>query len=106
MTTWGTAIVGIKNKIDKIERSKKTSRKRANDALAFHGEAAKEFSYLLLPQWAMPIFLLTVFAKNEKTDLSRSEKNELSKLISILVQSYRNQGRARWPRKQKESERQ
>jgi hypothetical protein len=50
---------------------------------------------------AMPIFLLTVFAKNEKTDLSKPEKNELRKLIPILVQSYRNPGRAAWPRKAK-----
>jgi hypothetical protein len=45
VNTWGTAIVNIKDKIDKIERSKKLHRRLANDALAFHGEAAKEFSY-------------------------------------------------------------
>jgi hypothetical protein len=50
---------------------------------------------------AMPIFLPTVFAKNEKTDLSKPEKNELRKLIPILVQSYRNQRRAPWPQKAK-----
>jgi hypothetical protein len=50
---------------------------------------------------AMPIFLLTVFAKNEKADLSKAEKNELRKLIPLLVQSYRNQRRAPWPRKSK-----
>ena len=50
---------------------------------------------------AMPIFLLTVFARNEKADLSKLEKNELRKLIPILVQSYRNQRRAPWARKAK-----
>jgi hypothetical protein len=50
---------------------------------------------------AMPIFLLTVFSKNEKTDLSKAEKNELRNLIPILVQSYQKHRRAPWPRKPK-----
>lgn len=49
---------------------------------------------------ALPIFLLTVFSKNEKIDLSKAEKNELRKLIPILVQSYQRK-RAPWPRKSK-----
>lgn len=33
----------------------------------------------------MPIYLLTVFAKNEKSDLSRKEQQSLSKLTKQLV---------------------
>jgi hypothetical protein len=50
---------------------------------------------------AMPIFLLTVFSKNEKVDLSKSEKNELRKLIPILVQGCQKNKRTLWPRKEK-----
>ena len=35
----------------------------------------------------MPLYLLTVFAKNERADLSQSERNELVKLVDILVDS-------------------
>jgi len=30
-----------------------------------------------------------MFAKNEKSDMSQSEKNELGKLLKILPESYR-----------------
>lgn len=36
----------------------------------------------------MPIFLLTVFAKNEKANLSQAERNELAKLVQVLVATY------------------
>jgi len=36
----------------------------------------------------MPLFLLTIFGKNEKDNLSRTERNELAKLVRILVESY------------------
>jgi hypothetical protein len=49
----------------------------------------------------MPTFLLTTFSKNEKVDLLKAEKNELRKLIPILVQRQRNQRRGPWPRKSK-----
>ncbi|HBI15622.1 MAG TPA: addiction module toxin RelE [Desulfobulbaceae bacterium] len=32
----------------------------------------------------MPLYLLTVYAKNEKTDLSSGERRELSKLADLL----------------------
>ena len=35
----------------------------------------------------MPLYLLTVFAKNERADLSQEERNELVKLVDILVNS-------------------
>jgi len=33
----------------------------------------------------IPLYLLTVFAKNERGDLTQGERNELSKLVRILV---------------------
>ena len=35
-----------------------------------------------------PLFLLTIFGKNEKVNLSKSERNELAKLIKELIKSY------------------
>ncbi|MBC8550065.1 MAG: addiction module toxin RelE [Candidatus Brocadiales bacterium] len=35
-----------------------------------------------------PLFLLTVFGKNEKTNLTKSERNELAKFVCVLVKSY------------------
>ena len=37
---------------------------------------------------SMPVFLLTVFAKNEKDDLSKAEHNTLAKVARTLRQSY------------------
>lgn len=37
----------------------------------------------------MPIFLLTVFAKNERDNLSQSEQNVLKQLTTDLVTTYR-----------------
>lgn len=39
----------------------------------------------------LPIFLLAVFAKNEKANLSAAERNELAKLVVELVRSYRGE---------------
>ena len=33
----------------------------------------------------IPLYLLTVFAKNERADLSQAERNNLSELVEILV---------------------
>ncbi len=35
-----------------------------------------------------PLFLLTIFGKSEKTNLSQAERNQLAKLTHILVESY------------------
>ncbi len=35
-----------------------------------------------------PLFLLTVFGKSEKSNLSTAERNELAKLTRILIKSY------------------
>lgn len=36
----------------------------------------------------MPAFMLAVFAKNERSDLSQSEIARLRKLVAILVETY------------------
>mgnify|MGYP006117583035 FL=1 len=36
----------------------------------------------------IPLFLLTVFGKGEKANLSRAERNELAKLTSFLLKQY------------------
>ncbi|QTA84649.1 type II toxin-antitoxin system RelE/ParE family toxin [Desulfonema magnum] len=37
----------------------------------------------------MPLFLLTVFGKNEKANLKKSERNELSALTKKIVELYK-----------------
>jgi hypothetical protein len=34
------------------------------------------------------LFLLTIFGKSEKVNLSQAERNELAKLTDILIESY------------------
>ena len=36
---------------------------------------------------AFPLFLLTVYAKNQKANLTHAERNDLKKLIPVLVKS-------------------
>ena len=36
----------------------------------------------------MPLFVLTVFGKNEKVNLTKSECNEFAKLTTLLVNNY------------------
>lgn len=36
----------------------------------------------------MPLFILTLFAKGEKANLSKSERNELAKLAQIIRMHY------------------
>ena len=36
----------------------------------------------------MPVFLLTMFAKNEKVDLTKAERNALAKVARALRESY------------------
>ncbi len=36
----------------------------------------------------MPLFLLTVFAKNEKANIFRSEKADLIKLCDLIAETY------------------
>ncbi|HSV71502.1 MAG TPA: type II toxin-antitoxin system RelE/ParE family toxin [Methylibium sp.] len=36
----------------------------------------------------MPLYLLTLFAKNERANLSKSERNDLAGLVDVLVQAW------------------
>lgn len=36
----------------------------------------------------MPLYLLTLFAKNKQDNLSKAERNELAKLVDILVAAW------------------
>ena len=38
---------------------------------------------------SIPLFLLSVFAKNEKANLTTAERNEIKKLLPRLVAGYR-----------------
>ena len=38
----------------------------------------------------IPIFLLNVFAKNEKINLTQGEKNELKKVLGMIAKAYRD----------------
>jgi len=37
----------------------------------------------------MPLYLLTVFGKGEKENLSKSERNDLGKLVRLIVTTWR-----------------
>lgn len=37
----------------------------------------------------IPVFLLNIFAKNEKLDLTAAERNTLKKILGQLVQAYK-----------------
>lgn len=41
---------------------------------------------------AMPLYLLTMFGKNERSDLSKAERNELADLVHVL-KSYAERSR-------------
>ncbi|MGO8756221.1 MAG: type II toxin-antitoxin system RelE/ParE family toxin [Gallionellaceae bacterium] len=36
----------------------------------------------------MPLYLLALFAKNEQDNLSKSERNDMAKLVNILVETW------------------
>ena len=40
----------------------------------------------------LPVFLLTVFGKGERSDLSKAERNALAQLTKTLVDTYRGRG--------------
>jgi hypothetical protein len=37
----------------------------------------------------IPVFLLTVFAKNEKANISQADKNALRKALGVMVETYK-----------------
>jgi hypothetical protein len=40
---------------------------------------------------SIPVFLLNVFAKNERVDLTQAERNELRAVLAEMVHAYRKQ---------------
>jgi hypothetical protein len=38
---------------------------------------------------ALPVFVLTVFAKNEKANITKAERNELAAILHELARTYR-----------------
>lgn len=38
----------------------------------------------------IPVFLIAVFSKDEKDNLSKAERNELAKLTEVLFKAYRS----------------
>jgi hypothetical protein len=40
---------------------------------------------------SLPVFVLAVFAKNEKADLSVAERNALAKVVTEMIENYRRQ---------------
>lgn len=40
----------------------------------------------------MPLYLLTLFAKGDRANLSKAERNELAALTELLVWTWRNRG--------------
>ena len=41
----------------------------------------------------IPVFLLNIFGKNQKADLTQGEKNELKKILGQVADAYRSQRR-------------
>lgn len=39
--------------------------------------------------WEMPVFLLAIFAKNERVDLAQAERNELRVVLKAIVDEYK-----------------
>ena len=37
----------------------------------------------------LPVFILAVFAKNEKANLSTAERNALGKMVATMIEDYR-----------------
>ena len=40
---------------------------------------------------SLPIFVLAVFAKNEKANLSPAERNALGRMVGAMIEGYRRQ---------------
>lgn len=43
----------------------------------------------------VPVFLITVFAKNQQANLTRAERNALGKLSQTLIENYRAKGKTK-----------
>lgn len=40
---------------------------------------------------ALPLYLLTLFAKNERSNLSKAERNELAELVALLLAAWQEE---------------
>jgi RelE toxin of RelE / RelB toxin-antitoxin system len=40
---------------------------------------------------SLPVFIVAVFAKNEKANLSAAERNALGKMVADMIENYRRQ---------------
>ena len=40
---------------------------------------------------SIPLFLLTLFGKGEKSNLSKAESNELAKYVTLIIENYGGQ---------------
>jgi len=40
---------------------------------------------------SLPVFILAVFAKNEKANLSAAERNALARMVADMIENYRRQ---------------
>jgi hypothetical protein len=40
---------------------------------------------------SLPVFILAVFAKNEKANVSAAERNALGKMVNDMIETYRKQ---------------
>ena len=39
----------------------------------------------------LPVFILAIFAKNEKANLSAAERNALGRMVAGMIENYRKQ---------------
>jgi hypothetical protein len=57
-------------------------------ALTGHGKRGGARVIHFFHSLDLPVFALTIFAKNERVDLSQAERNEFRALTKILVKTY------------------
>ncbi len=43
----------------------------------------------------IPVFLITAFAKNQQANLTKAERNSLSKLSALLAAAYQGKGKSK-----------
>ena len=65
---------------------------RYDDYLQLGGGAIGRSKRLIAPCvvrcQAFPVFLLTVYSKSQKANLTKAERNELKTLVPLLVKNY------------------
>jgi hypothetical protein len=58
-------------------------------ARAGHGKRSGARVVYYFHNDTMPLYLLTVFAKGERENMSKAQRNELAKLTTVLVQTWK-----------------